>query len=389
MIARKIQPTFEQDREFLEQHVPVIVLSGAAGQSQVVVVPALQGRVMTSTAREPQGPSYGWINHQLIASAKPLRHNNPYGGEDRFWIGPEGGQFSIFFKSGAPFDLEHWFTPAPIDTESFELVSKTSSQALLKKEMRLENYSGSVFQLRVDREIRLLERELVLDALGLKLPAALTLVAFESNNRLTNTGAQAWAEESGLLSIWVLGMFPTSPQTTIAIPFKPGLEQQLGPIVNDVYFGKVPADRLKIAARTIFFKGDGCHRSKIGVSPWRATGALGSYDAARRILTIVQYSRPEAAGAYLDRLPRYVNSMWAIQPEPYCGDAINVYNDGALPQGSFYELETSSPALALQPGASAEHRQQTFHFEGQPADLDKIALAKLGVSLDEIQSALL
>ena len=31
---------------------------------------------------------------------------NGFGGEDRFWLGPEGGQFSIFFKKDDPFDLE-------------------------------------------------------------------------------------------------------------------------------------------------------------------------------------------------------------------------------------------------------------------------------------------
>ena len=41
-------------------------------------------------------------------------------GEDRFWLGPEGGQFALFFKKGDPFDLDHWQTPAMMDTEPFE-----------------------------------------------------------------------------------------------------------------------------------------------------------------------------------------------------------------------------------------------------------------------------
>ena len=67
------------------------------------------------------------------------------------------------------------------------------------------------------------------------------------------------------------------------------------------------------------------------------------------MLTLVQYTRP--AGA-----TRYVNSMWAIQQNPYGGDVINSYNDGppapgAAPLGPFYELETSSPP-------SISHRQE-------------------------------
>ena len=41
--------TFEQDVAFLRKHLEVIVLSEPTGQAQVAVVPAYQGRVMTST----------------------------------------------------------------------------------------------------------------------------------------------------------------------------------------------------------------------------------------------------------------------------------------------------------------------------------------------------
>jgi hypothetical protein len=99
--------TFGDDLEFLKKHAEVVLLSDAAGDSQVAVLPQLQGRVMTSTAEGAAGLSFGWINRELVASGKTVEHINVYGGEDRFWIGPEGGQFSVFFKKGVPFDLEH------------------------------------------------------------------------------------------------------------------------------------------------------------------------------------------------------------------------------------------------------------------------------------------
>ncbi len=379
------QATFGKDLEFLKQHTEVVLLSDAAGQGQVAVLPVLQGRIMTSTAGGAGGLSYGWINRELIAAGKPVQHINPYGGEDRFWLGPEGGQYSIFFRKGTPFDLEHWLTPAPMDTEAFELVSQSRGRALLKKDMRLENYSGTVFSLRVDREIRVLERLQAAAALGQPLPEGLRLVAFESNNRITNTGKTPWVKESGLLSIWILGMFNPSPATTILVPFVPGPESRLGPIVNDTYFGKVPADRLRVQAKVLFFKGDGCFRSKIGVSPKRARPVLGSYDAARQVLTVVQFTKPAGAADY-------VNSMWELQKDPYAGDTVNSYNDGPAKPGAaclgpFYELETSSPAAALKPGDTFAHTHRTFHFEGPEAELDKAAQAFLGVSLAEIQAA--
>jgi hypothetical protein len=64
------------------------------------------------------------VKEKRISSRQVQPHINVYGGEDRIWIAPEGGQFSIFFAPKAPFDLAHWFTPAPIDTESFEVVQR-------------------------------------------------------------------------------------------------------------------------------------------------------------------------------------------------------------------------------------------------------------------------
>jgi hypothetical protein len=48
------EKTFGQDVEFLQQHVDTIVLRGDTGAAQVAVVPAYQGRVMTS-AVAPRG----------------------------------------------------------------------------------------------------------------------------------------------------------------------------------------------------------------------------------------------------------------------------------------------------------------------------------------------
>ena len=88
-----------------------------------------------------------------------------------------------------------------------------------------------------------------------------------------------------------------------------------------------------------------------------------------------------------------MNSMWELQDEPFGGDVVNSYNDGPpeageKPLGPFYELETSSPAASLAPGASITHIHRTFHFQGEEADLDRIAIRVLGVSLAEISQAL-
>jgi len=71
---------------------------------------------------------------------------------------------------------------------------------------------------------------------------------------------------------------------------------------------------------------------------------------------------------------------------------VNAYNDGpvapgAKPLGPFYELETSSPAAALNPGESLSHVHTTIHLQGEEKDLDPIARKILGVSLEEIKQA--
>ena len=378
--------TFGKDVDFLEKHTDVVLLSDSSGKGLVAVLPGMQGRVMTSSANGREGQSYGWINYELIASGKVLEHFNPLGGEDRFWIGPEGGQFTIFFRKGDPFDLAHWYTPAAVDTEPWQLVSSSKGKALVRKDMKFANYSGTVLEVGVDREVRVLEKAGIAKLLGVSPADTLGIVGYETVNTMSNKGKEEWTKSTGLLSIWILGMFNPSPSTTAAIPFNKGPEGKLGPIVNDTYFGKVPAERLKVKDGVLFFSHDGKCRSKIGLTPQRAKSVLGNYNADNGTLTIVQYNKP--AG-----VTDYVNSMWEIQKEPFKGDVVNSYNDGPpapgkKPLGPFCELETSSPAAALKPGGKITHIHRTFHLQGPEKDLDPIAKKVLGVTIAEIKSAL-
>ena len=380
--------TFGDDLDFLRRHTETVVLASADGAARVALCPTLQGRIATSTAAGAAGRSFGWLNRELIASGKLAPHMNAYGGEDRLWLGPEGGQFSLFFAPGAPQGLAHWQTPAPIDAEPFTLADQRENRALLRKTMRLTNASGTVFDLEVEREVQLYTTERTWTEVGLSPSGSVKTVGFESRNRIINRGTAPWLRDTGLISIWIAGTFAPSPSTIIVLPFRAGTETELGPIVNDQYFGRVPSDRLVVGENAIYFRGDGQQRGKIGVSPGRACPSLGSYDAQSAdagVLTLVTYTLPDGARDY-------VNSLWEHQHEPYRGDAINSYNDGppapgAKALGPFYELESSSPALALAPGESAEHLHRTLHFVGAPAELDAVARASLGVGIAEVTAA--
>lgn len=378
---------FDEDVAFLEKYGDVIVLKDPTGKSRVAVMPSLQGRVMTSTAGSPWNLSYGWINRQLFESGEISPHANAFGGEERIWIGPEGGQFSIFFAAGSAFTRENWYTPRLIDIEPWDVVARTERSATFAKAATLTNYSGATFHVRLNREVRVVDNRAALEALGVADDGRLASVAYQTVNDLENAGKEAWDKQTGLLMIWLLGRFNPSPDVTVVVPFSPGPVERLGPVVNGEYSSKVPADRLKIGDDVLFFRGDGDHRSKIGLTAERAKGVMGSFDASTRTLTIIKYTTglPDDV---------YVNQKWELQDQPYRGgDVVNAYNggptsSGARPVGPFYELESSSPARALKPGERMRYIQTTSHFQGDDQALDALAVAVLGVSLDRITQAL-
>ncbi len=371
--------TYGYDLNFLKEHKKPIELQN--GDARVLISPEYQGRVMTSSANGESGLSFGWINHDLIRSGEIKEHINPVGGEERFWLGPEGGQFSIFFNAGSTFDFDSWQTPAAIDTEPFDLVKSSETEAEFSKSIQIINYSGFQFNFDLTRKIRLLDDQTIKKELGIVYREGVKSVGYSTQNQLKNTGNEAWSKETGLLSIWLLGMFNPSDEVTIIVPYKTGAESDY--IVKDDYFGKIPADRLVIKDGFAFLKGDGKQRGKIGIPPQRALPVIGSYDAANKILTVLKCEIPEGVNDY-------VNSAWEMQDFPYKGDAINSYNDGPLDDGSqmgpFYELETSSPALALKPNETAIYRQITIHFEGSEEELNAICQQVFGVSIGEVKS---
>src|SRR5271170_8030602 len=156
ILPDSMRGTFADDRDFLKKYGKVVELFKK--NAKLLISIDYQARVMTSTANGDEGSSYGWINYSLIQSGKLKAHINPFGGEDRFWLGPEGGQYALYFKKGDPFDFEHWQTPALIDTEPFETVDADSVQASFKKTSSVINYQGFTFQIDIQRKIKLLDQ---------------------------------------------------------------------------------------------------------------------------------------------------------------------------------------------------------------------------------------
>ncbi len=366
-------PSFADDLAFLSAHGAVHVLESKTG-ARVALSAKYQGRVMTS-AVEAAGGSFGWINRDFILAGKTGTQFDNYGGEDRFWLGPEGGQFGLYFPPGKPFTFDAWQVPAGMQEGAWDMTEATPTRAVFKHTIAVTNASGTAFTIEVERTVSLVEA-----------PAAegVRAVAFETVNKITNRGKTAWKRDTGLPSVWILAMFAPSADAHVVVPFENGAPLKGSTIVNDAYFGKVPSERLVVHEDkgVLVFTCDGKQRGKIGLGPLRSKPVLGSYSARAKLLTVVHYDKPKASAPY-------VNSMWERQVAPYAGDVVNSYNDGSPapgkpPLGGFYEIETSSPAAELAPGQSLVHTHRTMHLVGEPAALDPQAKKLLGVALGDL-----
>ncbi|NOY79300.1 MAG: hypothetical protein GXO76_15715, partial [Calditrichaeota bacterium] len=214
MVSNNRPGSFGYDVAFLKSKGQMVVLKDETGERQVIVSPQYQGKVFTSTADGPSGKSFGWINYKLFESGTIQPHINAYGGEDRLWLGPEGGQFSIFFKPGAKMVFDNWFTPGMMDTAAFTLLSKTNTRVTMEKSARLTNYAGTEFDFRINRDVTLLPVDSIEADLNIPLPKGVKVVGFQSKNILTNTGNAAWTPDKGTLCIWILGMYRPSQKAT-------------------------------------------------------------------------------------------------------------------------------------------------------------------------------
>lgn len=374
--------SFGYDLNFLRSYDSTLVLLGE-GNSQVIVSPKYQAKVFTSTTEGNHGPSFGWVNYKAFSASIDL-HMNAYGGENRFWLGPEGGVFSLYFEKDKEMVFENWKTPAPIDTEPWSVASQDNSSVTLNKEMQLTNYAGTNISLSGERKISILDRASIEEKLKISLDSSLKSVGYITDNSITNTGENEWTEKTGMPCIWMLDMFKPSPETTVIIPYKTEEITKSVKVATTDYFGEIPPDRIKYKDNILFFKADGNKRSKLGVSPLRAKPIAGSYDAQNKIVTITIFD--------VDPSGKYLNQEWNTTKPPFSGDAVNSYNDGPLDDGSimgpFYEIESVSPAAFLKPGESLSHQHTVIHLTGDEKALSEILNKMFGVTSEEVSGIL-
>lgn len=385
--------TYAAQRDFLAKHTKVLELTDGRG-ALVAICPEWQGRVMTSSCEGPDGPGFGYLNESFITAAKNDPHFNNYGGEDRFWLGPEAGQFGLWFAAGKPQTRANWFTPPALNVGPFAVSQQTEASFYrMTRGVQFQNAKGTKFDLAVARDVRLLSAYHFGEFFGpavakIVADGKLKLVGFESRNVVTNKAKPLTAAE-GLVSIWTLGMFPDQAETVIIVPYRsdadPAKDAALGPIVNSDYFGKIPSEQLRVLPNAVLLRSDRRHDTKLGISPRRAVPYLGAIDFAGGTLTLVHFSLPADPTK-----AKYVNNEWKLpQADPLSGDVVNVFTEGSPANspkprlGEFYELESLSPAQELASGQSLMHHHRTFHLRGDPKVLATVMKAVLGVEADE------
>jgi len=353
--------TFEQTKRLLESAgLRTIVLQGGGGEGRLLVAPDLSARIMAVSMGGPKDYNFGFVKPEAVKNRGKDPQFNAYGGALRWWAGPEGGQYGVAFPPGTKeFDLGSWHISEQYNGKPFEVAyprQGTGASALMGAEFRIANASGARFHIGVTCRISLIANPLEKTRARKGGSSGLGHFGYFSETTFENLSDEPLRKETGLLSIWMLGMYVAGPRTWVVAPFE---RSGAGKVVTDTYFSEagIGGDRLIVNEKAgyLMFRADARERSKIGLSRSRASSVIGSVDLSRNLFTLWRFPVRR-------RMP-YVNSLWERQRWPYAGDVTNAYNDdGAF--GDFYELECSSHALSLAPSERFCFPLEIHHYSG-------------------------
>jgi hypothetical protein len=363
--------TFGYDVAFLSQYQKPILLSNPT--SKILLSAEYQGRVLTSTSDGFLGNSYGWINYNLIASQKLNEGGNSFGGEDRFWLGPIGSEYSLFYNQKT-IESDNWYIPKAIDTQEYQLIKYSDTTVEFFASLNVKNNIGTPFYIELTRKVSLFSLAEIEAELQIKIPNTIKSVGFQSNNTIKNVG-EDWQQENGLIAPWILGMFQGNDESVAIFPFKESEEDTLE---VSTYLNPLNQDRLKEVDHTICYKTDGNYRSKVGLKPENTQSIFGHYNAKDSVLTIITYSyNPDGD---------YLSCNEVEEDVLFGGDVVSSYNN-QIPSGtpSFFELESAGEAKTLKQGASTSHIHNTCHFEGDEDELNKLCIKLLGTSIKNVK----
>ena len=354
-------------------HKPYVLQNHRKGK-KVLVAPSLVGRVMGTTLAGDRGEILGWINVPAIEKGMVDPVFNNFGGEERFWFAPEGGQFGLNL-GGHVSGWQYYQVQDAFNTQPFRVLKAETNLLTMSSRMKLINARRARFDFEVTRTVRILDD----CPYTLGYDNKVDFVGFETVNISRHAAKTPVPRAHGALAMFCLTQFLAHPRLVIIVPFRPGSARLLGPPVRKDYWkdfcahGALPRHRYHIDKCFALMKGDGKLRGKFGVGRRRAVPRLASLDLDTNELIIVDCDfYPEL---------EYVGSYWRRMQNPYDGDALSVSYEGpddAGRSGQSYELETLSPALLLQPGQALSHRNRIYHLFGPAAAINQICRRYFG-----------
>jgi len=349
--------SFADDLSLLQRSIGTVVLTAPTG-ARIAVVPALGGAVMTSTTGGEAAPSFGWLDRPRIAAARRGAPMPAGQGEDRCEFGPVGGRFAVL--------------PA-VTATPFAVVEHGAARIACAGELELRNAAGTTFRLAVRREVRLCDGGEVLSGLGVGRDAGVRVVSFETITAVTNAGDTAWTKDGGLPAPRIVGTFPAHGRAHVMIPFVGGPERYHGAVVLGDESRAREANELRIdLERSLLVATTTSDGAPIAIGPRRAKPVLGGWDAARGVLTLLEFTLPIETQDYVD---------WhGERPDDPFGGAVVTAQPANAPEAG-HHLASHAPALALAPGGKAVHVHRTTHLTGPREELATIARRVLGADL--------
>ncbi len=367
--------TFKETKELLESRgLKTIALQSDTSTGCLLIAPDLSARIMAVSMDGPDDENFGFVKPEAITNRGKDPQFNAYGGALRWWVGPEGGQYGFAFPPGTTdFSLSSWRISEEYNGKRFAVTyprEDAATSALMDAEINIENAAGTSFCVGVTCRVCVLEDpaqtgEKRIKNLRKPDQEQVKHLGYLSETTFENLSSTPMRRETGLVSIWLLGMYVAGPKIHVIAPFG---RKGTGKIVTDTYFNPagIGSERLVIDEKRgyMLFRADSKERSKIGLSRSRASTTIGSIDLSRNLLTV--WSFP------IRRRMPYVNSLWEQQKLPYSGDVSNSYNDDGK-FGDFYELECSSHALALKPKERFAFPLEVHHYSGNSKALLRLA----------------
>ena len=341
------------------------LLQGDNKDQVVVVTPGLVGRVLASGMDGLEGLTDSWLSEeQLRKGLTPSRPNGQWasvGGDERLWLAPESGPHAFFMPQGTKQNFTDYTIPEVMNSDRFEVVdvSADGKSVTFRTTWSLTNYMGTRFDIEVTRQVELLEYCPYTAGLGDQAD----FVGFESRTWVKNIGTKAWTADSGCVSIWTLGQWLSYPDSVVILPFQ---KEGPGEAVCTEYFSTLapdsappPANLWSQQSDHLLVSGSGRAQTKMEIYGKRGVGRLAGVDVKNSTLNILDF----------DCYPRmdYVASYeMSYQGDRYAGGSSSCFVlSDQLGIPPFYELESCSPALFLQPGEQYCHRARTYKIRGK------------------------